>query len=188
MTTLWMVRHGPTHAKSMIGWTDLDADLSDQAAISRLLSFLPDAPVVSSDLARAVQTANAIAGGRPRLPDDPSLREMHFGAWENRTWAEVDAEDPAHIRAFWETPGNVAPPGGESWNDLVRRVSAGVEKYISADLEHLIIVCHFGAILCQLQRALGCSASEVFAHRIDNLSVTRLSTKPWAVQLQNHRP
>ena len=26
MTRLWLVRHGPTHAKSMIGWTDLPAD------------------------------------------------------------------------------------------------------------------------------------------------------------------
>jgi len=34
MTTLWLVRHGPTHAKAMIGWTDLPADLSDAGAIA----------------------------------------------------------------------------------------------------------------------------------------------------------
>ena len=60
MTTLWMVRHGPTHAKAMIGWTDLPADLSDTDAIARLRTELPDAPIVSSDLIRAVATADAL--------------------------------------------------------------------------------------------------------------------------------
>ena len=58
MTTLWLVRHGPTHAKAMIGWTDLPADLSDAGAIARLRAALPDAPIVSSDLIRAVTTAD----------------------------------------------------------------------------------------------------------------------------------
>jgi hypothetical protein len=35
MTRFWLVRHGPTHAKAMIGWTDLAADLSDQSALRR---------------------------------------------------------------------------------------------------------------------------------------------------------
>lgn len=56
MTRLWLIRHGPTHAKGMVGWTDLPADLSDTAQIARLRAALPDAPVVSSDLLRAVQT------------------------------------------------------------------------------------------------------------------------------------
>ncbi|MDZ4137070.1 MAG: histidine phosphatase family protein, partial [Paracoccaceae bacterium] len=51
MTRFHWVRHGPTHAKAMIGWTDLPADLSDHPAIARLTAFLPDAAgVVSSDL------------------------------------------------------------------------------------------------------------------------------------------
>ena len=36
MTRLWWVRHGPTHAKAMVGWRDLPADLSDTAALARL--------------------------------------------------------------------------------------------------------------------------------------------------------
>lgn len=38
---LWWVRHGPTHAKTFIGWTDRPADLSDTAALARLAAFLP---------------------------------------------------------------------------------------------------------------------------------------------------
>jgi alpha-ribazole phosphatase len=41
MTRLWLVRHGPTHARTMVGWTDLPADLSDVAALARLSAHLP---------------------------------------------------------------------------------------------------------------------------------------------------
>ena len=75
LTTDWYwVRHGPTHAKTLIGWTDLPADLSDQDQIARLDAWLPrDAALVSSDLRRAVATADAIGGGRMRLPHEPGL-------------------------------------------------------------------------------------------------------------------
>ena len=121
MTRFWLVRHGPTHAKAMVGWTDLAADLSDTGAIARLCAHLPpQAPVISSDLVRAVATADAL-GPRPRLPHDPALREIHFGQWEMRGFAEVEAEEPALIRAYWDSPGDTCPPGGESWNDLATR-------------------------------------------------------------------
>jgi broad specificity phosphatase PhoE len=115
MSRLFLVRHGPTHAKSMVGWSDLPADLSDTAALARLHDFLPtEALVVSSDLQRAVHTADAIQGDRMRLDHHPDLREIHFGAWELRTWADIDAEDPERIRAYWETPGDVRPPAAKA--------------------------------------------------------------------------
>lgn len=187
MTRFWLVRHGPTHARAMIGWTDLPADLSDQAALARLNAHLPvDATVISSDLSRAIATADALAG-RPRLPHDPKFREIHFGQWEQRGFAEVEAEDPALIRSFWEAPGDIRPPGGESWNDLASRTWAALDR-LQGSAPDLIVVAHFGPILAALQRAAGMSASQVFAHKIDNLSVTCLAIDPPAVHSINHRP
>lgn len=187
MTRFWLVRHGPTHAKAMIGWTDLAADLSDTAALARLRAHLPaDAPVISSDLARAIATADAL-GPRPRLAHDPALREIHFGQWENRGFAEVEAESPDLIRAFWETPGDIRPPGGESWNDLGSRTWAALDR-LQGQGSDLIVVAHFGPILAALQRAGGLSATEAFAHKIDNLSVTCLTLDPPQVHGVNHRP
>lgn len=187
MTRFWLVRHGPTHARAMIGWTDLPADLTDTAALARLSAHLPKtAPVISSDLVRAVATADAL-GPRPRLPHDPALREIHFGQWEQRGFAEVEAEDPALIRAFWEQPGDICPPGGESWNDLSSRTWAALDRLHGAAPD-LIIVAHFGPILAALQRAQGVTPAQVFAQKIDNLSVTCLSLAPPAVRQINHRP
>ena len=187
--TIWWVRHGPTHAKGMVGWTDLPADLSDTEAIARLSAALPaDAALVSSDLTRAVQTADALAAGRVRLAPVPDLREMHFGAWEMRTHADVEDEDPAHIRALWENPGRISPPGGESWNGLSERVEAATCTLLDRH-DTLIVVAHFGAILTQVQRARGWTGTEAFAQRIENLSLTRIDYgSARRADPVNHRP
>ncbi|WP_417475538.1 histidine phosphatase family protein [Leisingera sp.] len=191
-TRLFLVRHGPTHAKCMVGWSDLPADLSDSAALARLSAHLPaDALVVSSDLSRAVATADAIQGNRQRLPHLPGLREIHFGAWELRSWAEVDAEDPDRIRAYWDTPGDTTPPGGESWNQLCARVNAAIDGLVAAhEGGNLIVVGHFGQILSQIQRAARLTALEAFGHKIDNLSVSQVSVGPdgWIAGTINHNP
>ncbi|MDP5086009.1 MAG: histidine phosphatase family protein [Yoonia sp.] len=189
MTRLWLVRHGPTHAKSMVGWSDIPADLSDTAALARLRDHLPDAPVVSSDLQRAVTTADTLASAL-RLPHDPNLREINFGAWELKTFAEIEATDPQTIRAYWETPGHVAPPQGESWNAVRQRVDSAIDHYLAQGYDDLIVVAHFGVILTQVQRALGISAYEAFSHRIENLSVTTLVYGPggWRADQINHNP
>lgn len=192
MTRLHLVRHGPTHAKGMVGWSDLPADLSDQAALDRLSAALPDsALLVSSDLARAVQTADALAGRRTRLPHDRALREMHFGAWELRRHAEIEAEDPDRIRAFWERPGATRPPGGENWHELSARVDAAIDAMIAAyPGADLIVVAHFGVILTQVQRALRLPPDRAFAQHIAPLSLTCLTRTAagWEAGPINRKP
>lgn len=180
ISRLFLIRHGPTHAKSMVGWSDLPADLSDTAALARLEAALPpEALVVSSDLIRAVDTATAIQGSRRRLPHLQGLREIHFGEWELRSWKEIDAEDPTRIRAYWETPGETSPPGGESWNQVCARVNDAVDGLLQAHAgRDLVIVGHFGQILTQIQRATGISAEAAFSHKIDNLSLSELHYGP----------
>ncbi len=192
MTRLHLVRHGPTHAKTMVGWSDLPADLSDQAAIARLHDHLPsEAIVISSDLSRAADTASAIQGARLRLPHHPDLREINFGTWEMRAYKEIEAEDPELAFTYWDNPGNVRPPSGESWNEVRARVDAVIDGLI---VDHsgrdLIVVAHFGVILTQVQRALDLDAQQAFSHRIDNLSVTDITHHGdrWSVGRINHCP
>ncbi|MEM9796751.1 MAG: histidine phosphatase family protein [Pseudomonadota bacterium] len=169
MTRLWLVRHGPTHAKTLVGHTDLPADLSDTAALARLTEALPPAPIVSSDLIRTVTTADAIAGTRPRLPPDRDFREFHYGAWENRPFEDFDGP---LSRAFFERPGDVRPPGGESWHDVARRVEAALARHAHRD--ELIVICHFGVILILWSIAEGLAPEDALAQPVDPLSLTRI--------------
>lgn len=192
VTRLWWVRHGPTHEKAMVGWRDVPADLSDTETLARLDAHLPrDALLVSSDLIRATATADALARGRQRLPHDPGLRELHFGDWDGQTWDAIAQSHPELSFAYWDDPGDHRPPGGESWNEAAARIHSATDALIHAHRgRDLILVAHFGAILTQIQRALGYAAVDAFAHRIDNLSVTRIDHTPdsWQVQAINHRP
>lgn len=177
MTRFWWVRHGPTHAKTMVGWSDLPADLSDGAAIARLCACLPhDAVILSSDMIRAVTTADAVQGNRLRLAHDVMLREMHFGDWELRSHSQIEAETPDLIRAFWDEPGDVRPHGGESWNDINIRIWAATDRLLAKfGGRNIIVVAHFGAILSALQRAQNLTPNEAFSHRIEPFSITEMS-------------
>ncbi len=174
----------------MVGWSDIPADLSDTARLARLEAALPrDALVVSSDLCRAVQTADAIAARRERLAPDPDLREIHFGAWEMQDFDRI--ADQERLRAFWDRPGDLCAPGGESWHEVSDRIDRAVARLMRAHPgRDIIAVAHMGAILTQLQKALGLTARETFAHRIDNLSVTELHRREgcWHAMRINHLP
>lgn len=192
VTRLWWVRHGPTHEKTMVGWRDVPADLSDHETIARLNAHLPqDALLVSSDLIRATATADALAQGRHRLPHHPGLREVHFGDWDGQTWDAIANTHPELSFAYWDDPGDHRPPNGESWNEAAARISAATDSLLAAHPgRDIIVIAHFGAILTQVQRAMGCAPVDVFAHRIDNLSVTRLDRHAtgWDIVAINHRP
>ena len=194
MTRWWWLRHGPTHEPGLVGWRDVPADLSDTAAIDRLRAYLPArAALTSSDLLRASATADAVAlPDHDRLPPVPDLREFNFGEWDGLGFDEVVRRAPDLALAFWEAPGEVRAPGGENWNELAARVRGWVDRFNQARdrPRDIIVVAHFGVILTQLQNALGQSPKEVLAHRIDNLSVTRLDWdgQGWQVGEINHRP
>lgn len=187
MTRFWLVRHGPTHAKAFAGWRDIPADLSDTQALARLNAHLPaGVPVISSDLIRAAATADALCESRPRLPHDPDLREFHFGDWDGLDFAEVAGRWPDLSRRYWEEPGHISPPGGESWVTAAARIDTAIDRLTHH--REVIVVAHFGVILTQYQRAAGIDPYAALAQPIDNLSVTCLTLVPPAIFAVNHRP
>ncbi|WP_300060814.1 histidine phosphatase family protein [uncultured Roseobacter sp.] len=193
MTVWHWVRHGPTREKTFVGWRDVPADLSDTARLDRLRAHLPtSALLIASDLRRASATADALEGAdHRRLEDTAALREFNFGAWDGLPFTEIAERDPDLSRAYWETPGDVAPPGGESWNAAAERINACVDAINASHPDaQIIAAAHIGVILTQVQRALGVSPYQALAHEIDNLSCTRIA---WAgnmgsVEQINHCP
>lgn len=191
MTAIFWVRHAPTHEANFVGHRDVPADLSDTAQIARLSAILPaHALVVSSDLSRSVDTATAIQGDRIRLPHRTGLREFDFGAWDGLHFSKVSQKWPDLSRAYWETPGDVAPPDGESWNTAQARVTADITALIADHPRHdIIAVAHFGAILTQVAQAADITPYRALGYRIDNYSVTEIQVRPtWGLARINHIP
>jgi len=98
---------------------------------------------------------------------------------------------PDHVAAFWDRPGEVRPPGGESWLDLVARVSTTLDRTAAmAGGRPLVAVAHMGVIMTQLAQALGAAPEGVFQQPIDPLSVTRFRRTGTRLEVFeiNHRP
>lgn len=86
----------------------------------------------ASPLTRARQTM-ALVRAELGLPPDPfhvdaRLEELTFGDWEGLTWDEVEAKDPEGVRARHADKWRFAPPNGESYADLVARVTPWLEQ------------------------------------------------------------
>lgn len=105
--------------------------------------------VWSSDLVRCRDLAERL-GGRVRF--DARLREQHMGRWEGLSWAEITAEDPARVSAYWQDYAHTCPSGGESLFDVASRVASWWEE-AGAGAERVVVCTHIGVIrvlLCQL--------------------------------------
>ena len=104
------------------------------AAAARIAALAPKiAAVVTSPLQRCVSTGEVIAAalGDPPMSVDPDLIECDFGEWEGRTYAEVRARWPQEMAA-WHASTAVAPPGGESFQQVAERVRAIPARLASA--------------------------------------------------------
>lgn len=192
MTHWHWVRHGPTHAKTFVGWRDILADLSDTNALKRLENHLPDdALILSSDLTRCVDTAHAITGQRTSLGTFADIREFNFGVWDGMPFDQVAERDPVLSRQYWEQPGDLRAPNGESWNDVAARVNQFVAQMNTQHPNsHIIAVAHMGVIMTQICAATGCTPYQAMGHNIDNLSVTDMmwDGTHWQMGRINHIP
>lgn len=176
MTNWYWIRHAPTNLKSLVGWSDVEVDLSNIDMFARLNNYLPkDSIVISSDLKRSIKTADLIQNKRQRIPNNKNLREFNFGEWELKNSEEISKKYPNLSKEYWSNPGDVSPPNGESWNQAAKRVDKQVDqinkKYKGCNI---IAIGHFGVILTQLQRAAKIEARSAISFQIDNLSITHI--------------
>jgi broad specificity phosphatase PhoE len=110
-----------------------------------------DAPVVhASDLRRAVETAEGLAGGRP-VVTHPGLREIGLGELDGAPAREVFRICPG-----WLRDPEAAPPGGESVIDVAARAGAAVDEIVAgAPRRDAVVVAHGGVNRAVLGRLLG---------------------------------
>jgi len=181
-TRWWWVRHAPVpgHLGRLYGAMDVDCDTSDAAAFRVLAARLPeDAVWVTSPLKRTAQTMAAIADAAGFSLPDPivadDLAEQNFGLWQGLKWGDMDAADPEAYRAFWTDPTRSAPPGGESFADLIARTRKAIERLTAEHAgQDIVSIGHGGTIRAAVAVALGLDPAAAMAVVVDNLSLTRL--------------
>ena len=134
----------------------------------------------SSDLARARETAAAIAERIGRKPEYlPELREVALGEWEGLQRDEIIARYPEEWSRWVAHPSWDIVPGGEGTDAFEGRVGAAIEGLIARHrLGRVLVVTHGGVIQVALLRVVGRSSNGLFPFTIDNTSVTVLQGSP----------
>jgi len=96
----------------------------------------PAVVIVHSPLARAADTAGAIASARKetdRLRPDDRFLEIGQGEWEGRLAGDIAEHDAARLAAWRVRPTETWAPGGERLTEVRARVALGLDSLL-ADL------------------------------------------------------
>ena len=180
-TTTLLLRHGQTPLSVEKRFSGLgDARLTDagvamaQAAARRLAVVGADV-VVSSPLARARQTAEAVATVLGLdVEIEQGLRETDFGDWEGHTFAEVKQTWPGELDA-WLASAAVAPPSGESFDDTTLRVRGARDALLARHGgKRVVVVSHVTPIKTLLRLALDAPPSALYRMHLDLVSLSEV--------------
>lgn len=131
---------------------------------------------MSSPLCRCAEFARALARdhGIPVKSDD-RLQEMHFGAWEGRSAAELMAAEPKALAGFWNDPIAHPPPGAEALTQFQARTLAAWEAVLDRYRnERILLVTHGGIVRVILCHVLERRLSHVLRLEVAHASVHRV--------------
>lgn len=184
-TTLLLIRHGHTditgnalaggdktgpglNAAGHRAATELAAALNDSGAVQ-------PAVLIQSPARRASQTAQVIGaalGLEPRSVE--AWNEGRAGAWHGLSVAQIIERWPLEYRA-WLQSSAVAPPNGESADEVAARVMKAVGRLVEEHRRRVVaVVSHAGPIRAVLGSALGAGLVAARRFRIDPCSVSVL--------------
>lgn len=159
---LYFIRHGETAwnaERRLQGQRDIPLNALGHEQAARCGSILnaamargkhlpEDFDFIASPLSRARVTMELVRDGlgldRNEYRTEPRLMELSFGEWEGWDYDELRRHQPDHpVLARTSAPGEgwrLAPPGGESYEQLLARVCAW-----HAEVERdTVVVAHGG--------------------------------------------
>ncbi len=187
MTPLvYFVRHGETdwNAEGRLqGQADTDINALGRRQADRngrrLAGLIADASAfdfVASPMRRTRETMERVRRAMGLDPDgyrlEPRLVEVHFGDWQGRTFAEIEAEQPGSTKARRRDKWNFRPPGaaGESYAMLKVRAM----PWLSEVTRPTVCVTHGGVLRVLFRAVAGWSERESAAMAVPQDRILRL--------------
>jgi broad specificity phosphatase PhoE len=188
-TRFWLIRHALVDAearKFLYGTQDVDicedtmaAQMGAYATLGRRLPR--PATWLVTPLSRTLRTAEAIfAAGYPATPltVEPGLIEQSFGALQGTPGARLTEKLTLPAHPFWPTSHAERPEAGESFDDVILRVGAVIERLGQAHAGHdIVAVCHGGVIRAAVAHVLGLGGEQALRLTVGNISLTRIERR-----------
>lgn len=182
MTTVYLIRHGQSEGNERhvyCGWTELPLTVVGEEQVRRLAETLPHPRpfhIVTSDLLRAVGTAHILSESwHLDVTVDKGFREMHFGAFENRSWKDINDKYPALATQWAENWFEGRTPEGESLEELYHRVLPRYHTYLELWKDSCwCLVAHSGVIQAILSAELFGNQEGHWRFAVENASLIQL--------------
>jgi broad specificity phosphatase PhoE len=153
-TRLFLIRHGESVWNAQGLWQGQgDPPLSPQgraqaADLAKRLEIAGVSAIVTSDLARARETAGIVAAELGLgMHLEPRLRELDVGCWSGLSRAEIARRWPEDLARFRDGDEDLRPGGGESWRELrTRAVQALGDVAAAHPAARVAVVTHAGLV------------------------------------------
>lgn len=174
-----LIRHTKVATKEGTCYGQTDVELApgfdkEKKSIQKKLSHNKFDTVYASPLSRCKKLAEALFPNLEINYDD-RLKELNFGSWEGLNWDQISSSEEAE--AFFADYINTTCPGGESYQDMLKRVSAFYEEIkVKHKDGQIAIVSHGGpirAFLCLIEEI---TPKEAFERKVDYGEVIKTRT------------
>lgn len=166
---IYLMRHGlidTGDVKRYIGITDLPLSSKGVEQIIRLKDYFSDIKLEKayiSPLKRCRQTSEILLEGRNiEGIAHNDLKEINMGDWENQPIAYIKEHFKEQYENRGENLDTFAPPGGESFEQLQKRVLPAFESINAATHGNVLIIGHAGVNRVILSSLLNLSLKDLF--------------------------
>ena len=152
-----LIRHGKTiHGERKQYQGALDTSLSEGGRAALIKAEQIPERIYVSPLKRARETAEILFPGAELFVTE-GLSEMNFGAFEGRSWKEM--ENDAAYRAWVEGNCEGKCPGGEDRKEFTERVCRAfrelTEEALKDGMEKIAVVAHGGTQMAVMEKWSG---------------------------------
>lgn len=186
MTEILLIRHGETEwnaVRRLQGHLDIALNAEGRrqaAALGQALLEEEIDVIVSSDLQRAMQTAQSLASPRGmEIELDSGLRERCYGAFEGVLYSEIAGRFPEAYARWQARDIDARFPDGERKGETLRefndRAVATITRLATRHQNKKIaMVTHGGVLECAYRAATGVGLSSPRDFDIFNASINRV--------------
>ena len=187
-TTILLIRHGETAwnaVRRLQGHIDIPLNQEGERqalALGRALAADQLDAIISSDLQRAMQTAQAVAAHHAGIPlqTDAQLRERAYGVFEGMLYQDIQDEYPADFQ-LWQTRDidAVMPHGdrmAESFRQFYDRAIGALRQVAATHAGQTVaVVAHGGVLECAYREARGIQLDSPRDFQVKNASINRFN-------------
>lgn len=155
---LILLRHGRTGLSGRyVGSTDVPLSEEGRRQIMGLrpaFAAMGIDSLMTSPMRRCTESLDLLELDLPRRLDH-DLREIDFGRWEGRTFAEIEGMDPELVRQWMQGGHEFRFPQGEGMAEFAARIEALRNRLLAMDDQTLLLVTHGGVIRALICALLG---------------------------------